>query len=254
MDSETNHTGDKGDAVPKRPFEDFVKARRAGVPVDMYPLPPGVPPPRRRLVTPMQVRSILVLVAVVGGVAAYLHSAGEPPEAPAVALDGTTDETPGRTPIPYPDVPGVRGVQYLDPSTEDHLADWHKGILRNGDFVTVMPKGRGVNYLYIILLGTRNTFKLARIYPPALTRGTAPPRKFAIRSTTEGQFQILLLGTRADITTRVQALAQKANAMFGVTESDDRQARINQFMADLSAELPSGEWAYHALDPIPFRP
>ncbi len=238
----------------KRPFEDYVKAKRAGVPVDLYPLPPGARVPRARRVSPMQIRSVLVLLAVVGGVFAYFHQAGKKPEAPAVGLEGAPTSTPGPTPVPHPEIPGVRGVQYLDPSREEHLSDWRKGILRKGDFVTVMPNARGVEYLYLILLGTRDTFKLARIYPPELVKGVSPPRKFAVKSATAGQFQILLLGTQEDVTRRIQELAQKANAMFGVTEKDDRQARINQFMADLSTELPSGTWAYHALDPIPYRP
>ncbi len=249
----TNDPGN-GDTERKRPFEDFVKAKKAGIPVDMYPLPPGARVPRGPRISPAQVRAVLVLVAVIAGIVVYFHNATRKPHPPAVSLDGAVTGTPAHTPAPHAGLPGVRGVQYMDPATEEHLVDWHKGILRYGDFVTVMPNARGVDYLYIILLGPNDHFKLVRIYPPQLTRGTAPPRKFAVKSKKAGQFQILLLGTQDDVTRKIQVLAQKANAMFGVTQNDDRQARINQFMADLSAELPSGTWAYHALDPIPYRP
>lgn len=237
----------------KAPFEDFVRAKKAGIPVDMYPLPSGIGKRRLRTTRLGNVRSVLMFLAILAGIFVYFGGLTHKNTETRVEMaQPTTTRSPA--PSPQKKAPAIRATQYTTPSTEEHLEDWHKGTLRSGDTITVVPAAQGINYLYFVTLGTKDTFRLTRIYPPELMERTLPPRKFAVRSKTEGLFQVILFGTEYDNTEKLQSLLQQSNAIFGVTQNDDRQARINQLMADISKEFNSEKWTYYALDALPFKP
>jgi hypothetical protein len=157
------------------------------------------------------------------------------------------ETTPGR-----PRKGLLKATQYFDPGEGRPVGTRVEPPLRTGDFVTVLPYTINYEWLYCLIIGPSNNYKLSKLYTVEALRGGSVPLKFTAKSSKEGTFQVLLVATREELPD-IQLYIQKAN-LAAVSKGKEKEERTKGLLDILTANLPEGEWGHLTLDPIPFKP
>lgn len=249
----------RAEGVPqtgKVPFQKYIKGMKEGLGSIPQPSPTGE---RYRLGSRVRATFMLGALALVVGGALFLDRYSEQYKSAPPLMSGVL-KAPAKGPVPpkgpaVPEKPGpiwLDGYQYLDPAEGRPPEARKDNLAETGDFLTVSARGRQRKWLYFLIMGSNEQFRISRIFPPDVVMQSIPPLKITLRDKVPGQVQVMLVATR-DETPQINQWAWDENYKT-IRKGDARKQRIDGFLARLKKEIPEEKWAYKLLPSIQYRP
>ena len=251
---------------PKRkPFEKYVagvKSSQTGPEGSGGAALPGSSPSgaRYQLSTRTRLTSVLAMLALVIGAILYLDNSAHQLEQEEAAARAQSLLDLAPAPASGPEVPDtplgpiwIDAYQYTDPADERPPEAKKDQILEYGDFLTVVPKGRGKKWIYYALMGTDNRMRLTRYFSPEVISRQLPPLKITIREKLEGKVQVLVIASRIELP-HIAEWVQTASYLEVPPPGDLRLQRFGHLTQLLQKNLKAAEVAVRLLPAIDYRP
>lgn len=253
----------------RAPFRRYIKGVREGMDSVAEPSPSGS---RYELSTRTRVTWLLaMMVLVVSGVLFLDYFSPKPPAEDASTLSlgadakaaDTKDKVLGGEPAEPPKPVGppppvfVQAYQYIDAADNRSPEARKDKLLESGDYLTLVARGPQRKWLYFMVLGSNDQFRMSRIYSPDLVIRQIPPLKIKIMDSAPGQVQGFVVGSRDELEKLNNWIWEANYKQFEPRElrkTTARQKRLEMVLARLKKEVPAEKWSYKLLPELDYRP
>lgn len=243
----------------RAPFQRYIKGIRQGMDSVAEPSPSGS---RYTLSSRTRMTVLLGMMALVLAGVWFLTYYGQKVEkdpTPTIGLAAPSKVVgpkPEAAPVPLGPV-FVEAYQYVDAADTRPAAARKDSLVESGDYLTLVARGRQRKWLYFVVLGSNDQFRLSKIYSPELVIRQIPPLKIRIMDKVPGKVQGLVIASRDELP-RLNNWVWDANyRQFEPRElkkSTARERRLQQVLSQLKKEVPAEKWAYKLLPELNYQP
>lgn len=255
-------------AVKRKVFERYVagvkSAQEGSVALPAGALPGSSPSGARyQLSTRTRLTGVLAMLAFVIGAILYLDSSARRmvrDEEAAANAEPTVVVEPDPSGASLPEPPAtllgpiwIDAYQYTDPADERPPEADKDAVLEYGDFLTVVPKGRGKKWIYYALMGTDARMRLTRYFSPEVITRQLPPLKITLREKEAGKIQVMVIASRTELP-KIAEWVQAASYLEVPEGGEARILRFGELAQLLQQNLKAGEVAFRLLPALEYRP